>query len=387
MTSSTSPDFFKDGTPKKRKARFSFTEVHILLDEVRKHRRIVVGKFNRGVPSALKKRTWAEITARINEIAECEREVSEVIRKWSDLKFDIKRKVRGSQAGSPGNQLQRQSPVDNIIRDILDLNSKQGRRQPSDGHRSNGSRRSDRKVAAISSGEEEDEVGEEDEDGDTVACAGSLHSSPEDGDRPARARGTGGQESSDATLPLLQSFKQEDAEHDAMFDSSGETSFEMSFEMPAIEDADLHDERPSSSSRLPTSATSAGNGSTNTTATSRTEATLASSVRLPSSSFPSLPAPSVRAAERGGSVGAAGTDVGGLAALSVQEQHMGNALLETVSRSLELLAESLQTLAETQQEFMRESLRLQTDTVQVLRDFASSAMTLMQDKLNGRPTH
>lgn len=28
---------------KKRKARFSFSEVHILLDEVRKHRMVVVG--------------------------------------------------------------------------------------------------------------------------------------------------------------------------------------------------------------------------------------------------------------------------------------------------------------------------------------------------------
>ncbi len=30
---------------KRRKARFSFSEVHILLDEVRKNRQIVVGEF------------------------------------------------------------------------------------------------------------------------------------------------------------------------------------------------------------------------------------------------------------------------------------------------------------------------------------------------------
>lgn len=57
------------------------------------------GKFNRGVPSDVKKRTWAEITARINEIGECRREVIEVVKKWSDLKCDTKRKVDAMQAG------------------------------------------------------------------------------------------------------------------------------------------------------------------------------------------------------------------------------------------------------------------------------------------------
>ncbi|MEQ2288372.1 hypothetical protein AMECASPLE_021942 [Ameca splendens] len=73
------------------------------------------------------------------------------------------------------------------------------------------------------------------------------------------------------------------------------------------------------------------------------------------------------------------------ASLSLQEQHATNMLLETVSRSLELLAESVQQLAETQQEFVRESLQLQRETVQVLRDFTGGAISLMHDKLNGRP--
>lgn len=73
------------------------------------------------------------------------------------------------------------------------------------------------------------------------------------------------------------------------------------------------------------------------------------------------------------------------ASLSVQEQHATNALLGTVSRSLELLAESVQQLAETQQEFARESLQLQRDTVQVLREFASGALTILHEKVNGKP--
>ncbi|KAK7904270.1 hypothetical protein WMY93_016877 [Mugilogobius chulae] len=84
---------------KKRKARFTFSEVHILLDEVRKHR-----KFNRGVPTDAKKRTWAEITARVNEIGECQREIIEVIKKWSDLKCDTKRKIAAMQTGTVPNR-------------------------------------------------------------------------------------------------------------------------------------------------------------------------------------------------------------------------------------------------------------------------------------------
>lgn len=71
--------------------------------------------------------------------------------------------------------------------------------------------------------------------------------------------------------------------------------------------------------------------------------------------------------------------------LSIREQHDTNVLLETVSRSLELLSESVQQLAEIQQEFVQDSLQLQRETVHILRDFASGALALMHDKLNGRP--
>lgn len=73
------------------------------------------------------------------------------------------------------------------------------------------------------------------------------------------------------------------------------------------------------------------------------------------------------------------------ASLSVQEQHTTNALLGTVSRSLEILAESIQQLAESQHEFARESLQLQRETVQVLQNFATGALTILQEKVNGKP--
>lgn len=88
---------------------------------------LLKGKFNRGVPSDVKKRTWAEITARINEIGECRREVIEVVKKWSDLKCDTKRKVDAMQAGSvPSRSLSSRfsrdlNQTEKIVHSILEM--------------------------------------------------------------------------------------------------------------------------------------------------------------------------------------------------------------------------------------------------------------------------
>lgn len=73
------------------------------------------------------------------------------------------------------------------------------------------------------------------------------------------------------------------------------------------------------------------------------------------------------------------------ASLSLQEQQATTVLIGALSRSLESVAESVQWLVQTQQEFARDTLRLQRDTLHVLRDFSSSALALMQDKSNGHP--
>jgi len=86
------------------------------------------GKFNRGVQTDAKKRTWAEITARVNEIGECQREVIEVIKKWSDLKCDTKRKVAAMRSGSVPNRglnsrLSRDlNKTEKIVLKILEMN-------------------------------------------------------------------------------------------------------------------------------------------------------------------------------------------------------------------------------------------------------------------------
>ncbi|KAG1929907.1 nuclear apoptosis-inducing factor [Pimephales promelas] len=110
---------------KKRKSRFTFQEVELLLSEVQKKRHILVGKFNRGISKELKNRTWADLTARINEVSECHREVIEVIKKWADLKCDTKRRVAAMRAsGATTTQIaQELSPIETMVHQILQLSN------------------------------------------------------------------------------------------------------------------------------------------------------------------------------------------------------------------------------------------------------------------------
>ncbi|XP_056264266.1 myb-related transcription factor, partner of profilin [Pseudoliparis swirei] len=328
---------------KKRKARFSFSEVHILLDEVRKHRMVVVGKFNRGVQTDAKKRTWAEITARVNEIGECQREVIEVIKKWSDLKCDTKRKVAAMRSGSVPNRglnsrLSRDlNKTEKIVLKILEMNQE------------------NQSSADFGPLEDDDDVPDEEEEMDEEDMMG-MQSSP---------NGT-----LDVSVPPETSYNTR---------YTSQSAFDVQYEVPATDDAepefgdsddDQRDEAPPSTrTPKPTEDHQGNNGIQKQGQTSSAPSSAPLAV-LPA---PGQPLQSTR------------DSILHSASLSLQEQHTTNILLETISRSLELLSESVQQLAETQQEFVRESLQLQRETVQVLREFTGGAVALIHDKLNGRP--
>lgn len=326
---------------KKRKARFSFSEVHILLDEVRKHRMVVVGKFNRGVPTDVKKRTWAEITARVNEIGECQREVIEVIKKWSDLKCDTKRKVAAMRSGTVPNRglnsrLSRDlNQTEKVVLQILEMDDE------------------DQSSGDFGPLGDDDDVPEEEEEMDEDDMIG-MQSSPNGG-------------SDLASMPPPASFTI------SGLAQSGEPPFDVQFEMPNTEDSDeeQRDELLPSTAGVKLAGDHHGNNG------------IPKAGRLLATSEP--PASTTALPIAGHSSQNTRESMLQNASLSLQEQHATNILLETVSRSLELLSESVQQLAETQQEFVRESLQLQRETVQVLRDFTGGAIALMHDKLNGRP--
>lgn len=321
-STSSSPSIGPDGAVryKKRKANFTFSEVHILLDEVRKNRHIVVGKFNSGIPSDIKRRKWTEITQRINEIGECDREVGEVIKKWSDLKCDTKRKIVAIHSGSALPHSPDLSQTENIVSSILDLD-----KRPWEATRTSRGR---------SRSEDQDTVAGDEDDDVALMGLGLVQDSPRSGIE---------------TKPMLPPFPGAavgglDADTDSHVMDS---------------DDDHHDVLPSSVNN------------------SEEEGTFNSVTHVSSSS--------AGHAQPGTESDSAREQLAQSASMSVQEQHVTNALLCTVSRSLELLAESVQQLAETQQEFARESLRLQRETVQVLREFASGALTLLHERVNGKP--
>ncbi|KAG7516943.1 hypothetical protein JOB18_044616 [Solea senegalensis] len=333
--SSPSPSFYysQDSVTrfKKRKARFTFSEVHILLDEVRKHRAVVVGKFNRGVPTDTKKRTWAEITARVNEIGECQREVIEVIKKWSDLKCDTKRKVAAMRSGTVPNRglnsrLSRDlNQTEKIVLQILEMDEE------------------DQSMSDFGPLGDDDDVPEEEEEIEEEDMMG-LQNSPN------------GEMASMPPPPSYSMSGLAQSDTEAAFGDSDEEQRE--------------DGLPSTLAVKPTEDHQGNNG-------------------IPKQEQPQMDSgPSTSAAPHSTPGQASQSTRESMlhnATLSLQEQHATNMLLETVSRSLELLSESVQQLAETQHDFVRESLQLQRDMVQVLRDFTGGAIALMHDKLNGRP--
>ncbi|XP_019941320.1 nuclear apoptosis-inducing factor 1 [Paralichthys olivaceus] len=354
MSSSSSSLYFNQDSVtrfKKRKARFSFSEVHILLDEVRKHRMVVVGKFNRGVPTDVKKHTWAEITARVNEIGECQREVIEVIKKWSDLKCDTKRKVAAMRSGTVPNRglnsrLSRDlNQTEKIVLQILEMDEE------------------DQNMGDFGPLGDDDDVPEEEEEMEEEDMMG-MQNSP-----------NGALDMSSMPPPTSYSVSGL-----AQSGDSSQPSFDVQYEVPATEDTeaafadsddDQREDAPPSTQAAKPIEDHLGNNGIQKQGRPQTPSGPSSSTGTPS--LPGQPSQNTR------------DSILHSASLSLQEQHATNILLETVSRSLELLSESVQQLAETQQEFVRESLQLQRETVQVLRDFTGGAIALMHDKLNGRP--
>lgn len=309
-----------------------------MLAEIRKHRKIVVGKFNRSVPTESKKRTWAEITARVNEIGECQREIIEVIKKWSDMKCDTKRKIAAMQKGTVPNRgansrmSKNLNPTEKIVAEILEM------AEDDDGTFDFGPL-----------GDDDDVIDEEDMEEEEMM---GLESSPNGALETSMPPPSSGPSSGNTKLADLQFDLPEDNE--AFAESEDEQKEEAPLP-PSLRAKPSQDHKENNGIQKPSSAKSE---------------------------------PSTSAAEilpRADQSKASKETLMDSVSQSLREQHTTNMLLETVSRSLELLAESVQQLAETQQEFVRESLQLQRETVQVLRDFTGGAIALMHDKLNGRP--
>ncbi|XP_053362937.1 nuclear apoptosis-inducing factor 1 [Clarias gariepinus] len=332
---------------KKRKSRFTFSEVQLLLNEVKRNRHILVGKFNQGVSSDVKKRTWAALAARINEISECHREVIEIVKKWSDLKCDTKRKVAAMKASgfSAARITGDLSPIERMVHRIL---------QP---------------------GPEEkfplsDSIVNEDEDSQGSSGVPLHIPGMANGKLPIKPRGvhhnSGMRSRGDTELPLDLSYNYDsavpltDLENDPSDQDPPSETEDQSDQNKLLPDPPTADRDQIKTENQP-------KASSNTS----TLAGISSHVAV------------CHLASQGPN--GLQEHLAKNACLSLQEQQATTKLLGTLSRSLESVAESVQMLVQTQHEFARNMLRLQRDTLHVLRDFSSSALALMQDKSNGHP--
>ncbi|XP_057695269.1 myb-related transcription factor, partner of profilin-like isoform X1 [Corythoichthys intestinalis] len=324
--------------------RFSFSEVKMLLREVRRNRYILLRKFNHGVSAEAKKQKWAEITDQINGLGENHREVRQIMKKWADLKCDGKRRMAlldaaEQVADSSAVRRKRKSldSVEKMVHGIL-LMSPTG--------------------DAVSDVDED-----EDDDAPDIKKAGGYPYLDADNSSLSLPGGVNLDfsplSSPDKELsgdPFHSS--EDDAEPSADHDDNSAPSY---FAPPKpVQTYSRHDRAPSKEDRSPPSGAA-------------------------SSSWPSL----LPSGEAGGDSSperqrspSPPPPSGGLAQLarhSVQQQRAGRQLLASVSRSLGTLARSLRALADGQREFVDQSLTLQRETLGVLKTFSAAALAALKD--------
>ncbi|XP_074535693.1 uncharacterized protein LOC141797900 [Halichoeres trimaculatus] len=452
------------GVVLKSKPRFSFHEIKVLLEAVKRNRYILLRKFNQGVSADTKKQTWVEITNQINALGENHREVRQIMKKWADLKCDGKRRLvalRGVN-GHPAKK-KNMGPVERMVHKILMMSPKGNgdsdldlcededfTKVYSDTPLSNPSPYSylsmtdsshsvpDRysfDMSPLSSPEN-------DASGDPFHSSSEFDLDPaEDGEQSMDF-----DDSEDAlfssyppSLPPPPSSLQEQeplpdgaqmrkpvhtysrnssqsnnnnnhVQNNTSSRPAPEASTSSAPPPPAVSDSDAAEVQPTTSSNIPassfvpplppasssSSSTVSANDATSKPASSSSSILPAPAAPSSSNSKPppsSSPSPSSRPNKSstqsssdplpaGASSRRVQDHVAQMASQSLEQQRASRMLLASVSQSLEVLAQSVQLLVESQQEFVQESLMLQRETVDVLRDFSNTALTMLRDKAN-----
>lgn len=444
----------------KAKPRFSFTEVKLLLEAVKRNRYIILRKFNQGVSAETKKQTWTEITNQINGLGENHREVRQIMKKWADLKCDGKRRIAALR-GPDGNTLRKKrlGPVERMVHKILmmsprgdgDSDLDLGEEEDLSGLYSKGSSSNPSAYSYLSLTDSSHVQGEasfdisplsspEKELGGDPFHSSSDFDQAEDGEQNMDFDETDDSmfssyppsappPSSTSLDPLpddalmrvkpVHTYSRNNSQNPAPNqNSSSSSSTSKPPPGPSSSSSVPSDSAPSSAAAPPPPSQSptSSNTSVPPPAGSSTSAGVATSDPS-STSIPPPPASSAAAASPTSTAAASNTtsppststpadplpagassrrsqdQVAQLASQSLQQQRASRMLLTSVSRSLEVLAQSIQLLVESQQEFVQESLLLQRETVDILRDFSNTALTMLRDKANGghlvthRPPH
>ncbi|KAK1900332.1 Nuclear apoptosis-inducing factor 1 [Dissostichus eleginoides] len=450
---------FKVGGAKgglRSKPRFSFTEVKVLLEAVKRNRFILLRKFNQGVSAEAKKQTWTEITNQINGLGENHREVRQIMKKWADLKCDGKRRALALRSPN-GNNMRKKNlgPIERMVYKILIMSPRAG-------------------------GDSDLEMGE-DEDFSKLYSKGpppntttysylsltdSSHSLPGGGasfdlsplSSPEKdLDGNPFHMSSDLDMGDAGEYALDFEENDdSMFflpqppPSASLTSLDplpdnALLRMKPVHTYSRNSQSNTNSSKPPPPVPFFSGASTSSVIPSASGSETASSAAAPPPSQPlisstitfSLPAPSSSFAlppppssssttkvskpapsiapppassvayiapsssilppsistsstnrdplPAGGAPRRTHDAVAQMASQGLEQQRASRMILSSVSQSLEVLAQSVQLLVESQQEFVQDSLQLQRETVDILRDFSNTALTMLRDKTTNHP--
>ncbi|KAM3616114.1 uncharacterized protein V6R79_012494 [Siganus canaliculatus] len=400
----------------KSKPRFSFTEVKLLLEAVKRNRYIILRKFNQGVSAETKKQAWVEITNQINGLGENHREVRQIMKKWADLKCDGKRRIIAMRGPNACHMRKKNlGPVEKMVHKILmmsprgdgdsDLELEEEDSSKPRGVVSNPDYSYLSLTDSVSGpGGDMSPVSSPDKELSGEPC---LSSSEFDlADDGAEGPMDGLEENEDSAFsssasavdplpddglsrvkPLL-TYSRTNGQNQTCSRPAPPAGPSSGFP-PGSDAAAASSSSSSSSSAAPpppppeshtSSKSVAANGSTSPPPPPPPPPAPAppAAAADPSSSSSSDPLPG--GASTAAAAAAASCSVAQVASQSLQQQRASRMLLASVSRSLEALAQSVQLLVESQQEFVQESLLLQRETVDVLRDFSNTALTMLRDK-------
>uniref|UniRef100_A0A087X453 Myb/SANT-like DNA-binding domain-containing protein n=1 Tax=Poecilia formosa TaxID=48698 RepID=A0A087X453_POEFO len=387
------------------KPRFSYTEVKLLLDEVKKNRHILLKKFNRGVSVDAKKQKWTEITDRINGLGENHREVRpppfpsvplhpspspslpppplanhslrlivplrpsqtrQIMKKWADLKCDGKRRLLALRGPNGSNlRKKRLGPVERMVHRILMMSPSRGQQLYSCFHVS----WPGLLPAAVVFGSPDggsDQDWSPAEDFPKSLQTGPLMQPPAPYSYLNLNENSGSH--GDGLSFDMSPLSSPENEPDELIHSSSEFD-QADDEGPSSQDvrqrirpvftySRTHQNQNQKSCNVPPGGAAPPSSSSSSAAASGPP---------PAPSPPSRPSPTR------------------LSSQSLQQQRAGRLLLGSVSRSLEVLTRSVQLLVESQQEFVQESLQLQRDAVDVLRDFSETALRMLRHKTSSGP--
>ena len=96
-------------TEKRQKKRnFTEAEVEVILTQVHANKKILFSSVSSGVTAPEKAKTWKQIRDEVNSVPSVERSITEVKRKWFDMKTESKKRTaanRQSLSATGGGQI------------------------------------------------------------------------------------------------------------------------------------------------------------------------------------------------------------------------------------------------------------------------------------------